>query len=348
MRVIYKLTILFLHGLLFGQPPQGYYSTAENTSGQTLRANLHDIIDDHDAKPYTSGSTDTWDILKEADIDPNNSSNVFLIYTGASVDASQEYGGGSGWNREHVWPTSRGDFKENLPEYTDVHNLRASNINVNSTRKNYTFDNCDNCDSSVFNNLYSTASGVWEPRDEDKGDVARIIFYMDIRYEGNNGERNFEVVEDIPPTSSKLPYHGVLSTLLQWHEQDPVDDFERNRNNVIYSYQGNRNPFIDYPNLVDFIWGNQQQVSWSSTLSINSQYEPTDIVFPNPVYLGYLKINPDLNPHRIEIFDVHGKKIKILLSGPKIIKTPSVPGIYFLKLYLDNSIISKKILVGKL
>jgi endonuclease I len=342
-----QLGIFFVSNLVFGQVPQGYYNAAENKSDQDLRAALHNIIDDHSGFSYTSSSTDTWDILKESDADPNNPNNVILIYTRESVNGNQEYAGGDGWNREHVWAKSRGDFDTRIPEGSDVHNLRASNIGVNSTRLNYSFDDCtsNSCDET-YGNYYN--SSVFEPRDEDKGDVARIIFYMDVRYEGDDGELDLEVNENIPSVSSKLPYHGVLSTLLEWHELDPVDDFERNRNDVIYSYQGNRNPFIDHPNLVDFLWGDQQQVEWSSTLTSSLELEKANLVFPNPVSAAYLNIKSDLNPNHIEVFDVQGKKLNVFNGALKQIKTPAVPGIYFLRFHFDHNVIHKKIIVGSM
>ena len=97
---------------------------------------------------------------------------------------------------------------------------------------------------------------------------------MDVRYNGDDGNLDLEVVDYIPSQDGE---HGVLSTLLQWHEDDPVDDFERNRNDVIYSYQDNRNPFIDHPNLVDYLWGNLEQMNW--TLSNDLQLENSNIVY---------------------------------------------------------------------
>ena len=90
---------LLAPSLSIGQIPSGYYNTAENKSDQALRLALHNIINDHIDYPYTSSFTDTWDILKVSDADPNNANNVILIYTGESVNGPQEY---DGWNREHV------------------------------------------------------------------------------------------------------------------------------------------------------------------------------------------------------------------------------------------------------
>ena len=338
---LFQLVLILVSQLIFGQIPHGYYDSADNLSGQDLRAALHNIIDDHTEFSYSSSSTDTWDILKEADADPNNSTNVIIIYSGESVNGPQEYNGGSGWNREHVWPQSLGDFNTSRGIGTDVHNLRACTQSLNSSRGNLNYDNCVGCSFDNYGNKSSNL--VWEPRDEDKGDVARIIFYMDVRYNGDDGNLDLEVVDYIPSQDGE---HGVLSTLLQWHEDDPVDDFERNRNDVIYSYQDNRNPFIDHPNLVDYLWGNLEQMNW--TLSNDLQLENSNIVYPNPVYSGYINIKSDLNHNRIEIFDVHGKKVKAFEGTTDRIKAPATSGVYFLKFHFDQKVIHKKIIVGSI
>ena len=105
----------------FSQIPSGYYNTAENKADEVLKFELNQIIDNHTTFPYTSSNTDTWDILKETDRDPNNSSNIILIYSGVSVDGAQEYNNGNGWTREHIWAKSRGDFGTEEGQGTDVH-----------------------------------------------------------------------------------------------------------------------------------------------------------------------------------------------------------------------------------
>ena len=337
------LTAFSFYIPLHAQIPNGYYNSAENKSEQALRLALHNIIDDHTDYPYSSGSTDTWDILKVADADPNNTNNVILIYTRESVNGPQEY---DGWNREHVWAKSRGDFGTSRPMGTDVHNLRASNINVNSTRSNYSFDDCTtNSCNQIYGNSYSNSALVFEPRDEDKGDVARIIFYMVVRYEGDSGEEDLEMTEGILSTSSKLPLHGVRSTLLQWHELDPVDDFERNRNDVIYSYQGNRNPFIDHPELVDYIWGDQQQAAWNSSLSNPTLQTDFELFIANPVQTSYVNIPPNINASSIALYNLQGKQMNRLPGSAERIKMPATSGIYFLQFVFDQSVVNKRIVV---
>jgi hypothetical protein len=229
---------------------------------------------------------------------------------------------------------------------TDVHNLRASNINVNSTRSNYSFDDCtsSNC-NQIYGNSYSSSALVFEPRDEDKGDVARIIFYMDVRYEGDSGEEDLEMTENILSSSSKSPRHGVRSTLLEWHELDPVDDFERNRNDVIYSYQHNRNPFIDYPELVDYIWGDQQQAAWNSSLSNPTVQTDFELFIPNPVQTSYVDIPPNISTSSIALYNLQGKQMIRLPGSSERIKMPATSGIYFLQLVFDQSVVNKQIVV---
>ncbi len=139
------------------------------------------------------------------------------------------------------------------PMYGDVHNLKPADASVNQDKSNKDFDNGGTQHPEATGCYYT--SSTWEPRDEVKGDIARIIFYMDTRYEGTNGEIDLTVVDEI--NTYPLPEHGKLSTLLEWNLQDPPDEFERNRNNVIFSWQKNRNPFIDHPEFAELIWGDQ-------------------------------------------------------------------------------------------
>ncbi len=251
--------LFFGIGLSTAQVPSGYYSTAEGLTGESLKSALNDIIDDHVKFSYTSSNTDVWDILKETDRDTIDPTKVILIYTGWTVDAEQEYNAGSGWTREHVWAKSRGNFGTSQGAGTDVHALRPCDVSVNSARNNRWFGigEYEYIDGDGPTGCYtSTSSWVWEPRDEVKGDIARMMFYMDTRYEGENGELDLQLIDSIPSdNNTNEPIHGLFSVLRQWHIDDPVDDWERNRNDVIYSYQGNRNPFIDHPEFVGKIWG---------------------------------------------------------------------------------------------
>lgn len=260
-KIIFISIIIFfftLHG--FSQIPKDYYFSVENLSGSILKTALNNIIKNHKEFPYTSRETDTWDILKLSDQDPDNPENVILFYTGISVNSQQEYNDRKGWNREHIWSKSRGSFGNHPGPGTDVHALRPCDIRVNSSKNNRWFAECDR---PLFNDAKYKLTGPWisrtewvvKPRNKVKGDVARMIFYMAVRYEGENGEPNLELINYIPEDKeSKLPLYAKLSDLIKWHEEDRVDDFERRRNDIIYKYQHNRNPFIDHPEYVKMIW----------------------------------------------------------------------------------------------
>jgi len=232
--------------------PAGYYSGTDGKFGNSLKSQLHYIIRNHVRFPYSSSSTDTWDILKQSDKDTTNPANVILIYTGWTLDGEAEYNNGNGWNREHVWPNSHGFPNSGDTAYTDVHHLRPSNIAVNGARGNKDFDNGGNqyFTGGQPTNCF-TDGDSWEPRPEVKGDIARMVMYMASRYEGFSGY-DLELV-DYTGTPSQ-PILGKQSTLLAWNRQDPPDDYERNRNEVIYSYQHNRNPFVDHPEFADRIY----------------------------------------------------------------------------------------------
>ena len=227
-----------------------YYSGTQNLWGSALKNALHNIIDDHTEYPYSSSSPDVWDMLKDADEDPENTDNVILLYTGWSYSKSdQNTGDIYGWNREHVWAKAHGDFGTSPPAGTDGHHLRPTDVTVNSARGSLDFDTGGSLytdDDGATECRYDSDS--WEPWDEAKGDVARMMYYMVIRYEGDDTSFDLELVDYTPSAPSGQPLFGKLSTLYQWHQNDPVSDWEKRRNERIYTnWQHNRNPFIDYP-----------------------------------------------------------------------------------------------------
>lgn len=260
----------------FAQIPDGYYNSANGLTGESLKSALHEIIKNHVEFPYTSSSTDTWDIIKESDKDTANPNNVIMFYSGWSVNAEQEYNNATGWSREHVWAKSHGDFGTDLGAGTDCHHLRPADISVNSARGNDDFDTGGTIyvDGDGTTDC-RTDSDSWEPRDAVKGDVARMLFYMAVRY------NDLDVVPGNPDDST-VGELGDLDSLLVWHATDIADDYEMNRNNVVYNWQKNRNPFIDLPELVDYVFGTKSAEIWNSSSSINN-YQNEMRFYPNPV-----------------------------------------------------------------
>ncbi|MFS0656844.1 endonuclease I family protein [Bacillus sp. 179-C3.3 HS] len=224
-----------------------YYQSAKGKSGSALKKALHDIIDDHTQLSYS----EVWNALKATDEDPNNRNNVLLLYSGISRSKQSNGGNVGQWNREHVWAKSHGNFGTSQGPGTDLHHLRATDVQTNSTRGNLDFDLGGNEYKGAPGNFYDGDS--FEPHNRVKGDVARMLFYMAVRYEGDDRFPDLELNNKV--NNGSAPLHGKMSVLLKWHQQDPVDQMERNRNNIIdQSYQHNRNPFIDHPEWVSAIW----------------------------------------------------------------------------------------------
>ncbi|GAB1513327.1 endonuclease I family protein [Actinophytocola sp. KF-1] len=227
--------------------PPGYYDAAEGKTGAELHAALHQIIANGTHLSYD----DVWDALKVTDEDPANPANVIMIYSGASMPENANGRGADQWNREHTWAKSHGDFGTTPGPGTDLHHLRPSEVDVNATRGNLDFDNGGD---PVPNAPDSRVDGdSFEPRDAVKGDIARGILYMAVRYDGDDGFADLEPNDAVDNGSA--PYMGRISVLLEWHAQDPPDAAEQARNDLIHTrYQNNRNPFIDHPEWADAIW----------------------------------------------------------------------------------------------
>jgi endonuclease I len=225
--------------------PDGYYTTASSLSGSELKTQLKQIINSGAKKlPYTSSTTsDVWDMCEAGDEHPYNSAEVWQIYVEHGINKASHVSGSTGWNREHVWAKSHGDFGTSPGPGTDGHNLRASDALENSNRGNLDFDD--------VNGPRTKNASYYEPPLSAKGDVARSIFYMALRYG--------YTVDNGSGTETR---HGRLDALLEWSELDPVDPYEIRRNNIIYSYQNNRNPFIDHPELVKYIFGDKTSNAW--------------------------------------------------------------------------------------
>ena len=253
LKYLFGFMLAFVAISAEAQIPAGYYSSADGLSGGALKAALHDIIKGHHELSYDSVTI----ALRVTDEDTIDTSKVVCLYTGWTY-GKYDFGNGSeNWNREHVWSKSHGDFGTTPPAGTDLHHLRPADASVNSAKSNRDFNwgTTQYIDGSGPTDCYEDPD-VWEPRDEVKGDVARMIFYMATRYEGDNGEVDLEIIDSVNTSVNKEPLYGKLSTLLAWNQSDPVSTWEQRRNDSIYYlYQHNRNPFIDHPEYIDSIWG---------------------------------------------------------------------------------------------
>lgn len=247
-------------------PPPTYYQAAAGLTGTALKNSLKTIITAGAVQYSYSG---TYTPLRAIHTDPGNTANLLAVYSGTSLGKFSTYFSGADpnttWSREHVWPVSFGLDTFNVDpgftnadagaDYTDLFNLKPALQTVNSDRGNLFFDESSGSITvPPLAPLCSKDTNSWEPRDVEKGDLARTIFYMATRYDGS--DPNTIDLEIGTSPSQSIGRFANLTTLLNWHENDPVSPEERKMNQLIFStYQLNRNPFIDHPEYVAMIWG---------------------------------------------------------------------------------------------
>lgn len=234
--------------------PATYYQNATG-AGETLKQQLKTIVSSgFVARSY--GDARFW--MEITDRDPNNSNNILLAYNRASVEGTWDQG--VTYNREHVFPRSYVPGATTNNSYvgmgSDLFELRPTNPNINSSRGNLPYGTIYGNPPATYGSMTATnGSGTYWNPGADRGDVARALFYMATRYAGTLSLKNGQ------PSVGQM---GDLESLLHWHYTDQVDNFERRKNQYTYSqalnpqyYQGNRNPFIDHPEYVWTIFGNQ-------------------------------------------------------------------------------------------
>lgn len=248
------LVIVFLLPITVFSQNLGYYKLCEGLAGDSLKSCLHDIIEVHKSFPYTSDKMDVWDVLKISDRDTLDSTRVICVYSGVSCSANAE---AKEWEREHIWSQSHGQFGRYKKAGTDLHHLKPVLSITNRSKGKSNRDFAEGGEELLMNDGSSTkcfvSDSTFEPRSEVKGDIARMLFYMAVRWEGDEEPYDLELVDYVTRNDGSANY-GKLSTLLKWHQEDPVDNFETFRNEIIFNYQKNRNPFIDHPEWVFLIW----------------------------------------------------------------------------------------------
>jgi endonuclease I len=339
-----KIKLLFLLLLPFiclAQIPAYYSSidfshTSNNLKNQltTLITNTHTIN-----LPYTAtGTTDVWDALSQTDLDPNNSNNVLLVYgyndsdTDIINDRTRDKNAqchtsscNGLWVREHTYARSLGTPNLGFDlAGSDAHHLRAIDSQLNSLRSNRIYDD-------GIGNAAVLPNGNWYPGDEWKGDIARMMMYMYVRYPAQclatnigAGSTNFSTFGDMP------------NIFLEWNTEDPVSQYELNRNNILNTLQGNRNPFIDNPYLATIIWNGPAANETWGLLSIKQNSLSQMIVYPT-ITTDYIYIsNPNNNNFTYSIYNNIGQNIKTNTTTDKIDISNNSKGLYFIKLTNDN------------
>ena len=287
-----KRTVLLFISLSFvllatAQAPSNYYNSANGLTGNQLKMALHNIIKGHTTISYSQiwdafWSTDNkgdgivWDMYS----DVPGGTPAYVYHLGED-QCGNYHGEGDCYNREHSWPQSW--FNSQTTPRTDLHHIFATDGQVNHDRAAYPFGEV-RTPSSTFTNGSKLGPSktpgytgtVFEPIDEYKGDFARALMYMSVRYyteDGSWGSSDMTTKSEIKPWAIQL--------LMRWNEQDPVSQKEIDRNNVIYTdYQHNRNPFVDHPEYARMIW----DPTWNAV----EVEEEAVFLFPNPIERGQI------------------------------------------------------------
>jgi endonuclease I len=331
--------------------PIDYYSSIDfSKNGNALKVQLSQLISNTHTTDivYTSSRTDTWDVLRISDLQSQNSSNVLLMYGFNDYDGSFindrtrdvietcHLGSCVGkWNREHVYAKSLAKpslVTNKRGSGTDVHNLRAIDSQKNSQRNNRLFADSSGNSKIIGNYFY--------PGDEWKGDVARIIMYMYLRY-----PTQCEAVNLANGSTSYSSKNDMPNLFLEWNQDDPVSILELKRNNVIYSYQGNRNPFIDNPYLATLIWnGPIANDTWG--VVPKKEVVSISISISSTITKRIIEINGLLNDDfKVLIYNQLNQKI-IYSSEIKTIDISSFPsGFYVIKVEGITGIFESKFII---
>lgn len=274
-------------------PVLAYYAPADGKQNSTLKTAMCGIIYNRTEKNYD----DLWTAFQTTDVRSDgkiwdmysNITNYTPVTSGSSYSVE-----GDSYNREHSWPQSW--FSSNAPMYTDLHHIYPTDGFVNGKRSNYPFGETNNPTYSSENGFsklgpcsYDGYTGVvFEPADEYKGDFARTYFYMVTCYEEKLADWYAGNADGIQATIDGSTYPAFtewqLNMLMEWAKNDPVSEKEINRNNAVYAIQNNRNPFIDYPGLQEYIWG----ICTNDVFDYDDYVEP---VYSTPVTIPELTIS---------------------------------------------------------
>jgi len=330
--------LLLLFVTLFGQIPPNYYSAANGKKQTELKITLSEII----TNGYVQRTyKELWTDFQTTDMRPDG--KVWDIYSNCTFTFGVDQDSGSGgtsecekYNREHSVPNSW--FGGTVyPMYTDLFHLYPTDKYVNGQRDNFPYGETNS--TLMYGNGSKKGAGssefgylgiVFEPTDEYKGDLARTYFYMATRYLNTNfGQKDQgDVVFSYNSSTCNLTSYAV-SLFLKWHRNDPVSEKEINRNNAIYGIQKNRNPYIDYPELVEHIWGELQELPFELNVSVNQYVSNIKIT---RCYTG-ICIEGVLPDTKIELYSIIGQKIFTVSTHQNYISFETLKqGVYIVKI----------------
>lgn len=356
MKKLLPIFFVFFGFSVSAQAPSGYYSAAYHKKGYALRVALHNIIDSSDSLSYK----ELWDAYQQTDKNPQNN-KVWDMYSdnpdGTAAyyyDFSDRCGNyrdeGDCYNREHSIPQSW--FGEQMPMRTDLFHVYPTDGYVNNKRANYPFGEVDHVQwvSTNGSKLGTGAADgpsdtVFEPIDAYKGDFARSVLYMAVRYMDQNLGCT---TQSMYASGSLKPW--ALLLMLRWHAQDPVSQKEIDRNNAVFAIQHNRNPFIDHPELAGKIWGEDSVNAFDPNAVPDYNANALLTVCPNPTSDKVTVTLSDAfqGPVTVRLFNAAGELLLVqTASGGESVQLElkdCFPGFYLIRISGDNFVLNRKLL----
>lgn len=361
-KLLLSITLL-IASLGFAQIPSGYYDTATG-SGYTLKTQLKVIISNgHIDQGY--GALYNAYVTSDNDSFYENDDTVLDMYSenpaGADPYNYNHNGRTCGnynsendcYNREHIFP--QGFFNSQTPMRTDIHHVVPTDGYVNGIRGSFPFGEVTNPDHTTNNgskrgpNTFDSYAGtVFEPIDEFKGDIARMLLYFATRYEDDVTDATWDdhstTNNPLNGTNNQVYEDWYIKLLYKWHTDDPVSQREIVRNDAAYTFQGNRNPFIDHPEYVQMIWG--------SVLSVDTFTSLKQVaIYPNPstTQKVTLRVPSTIDIKQVKIYSILGKEVQTLnnptLVDQKFEINNLKKGVYLLKISNDRQSITKKLII---
>ncbi|MDD7528644.1 MAG: endonuclease [Bacteroidales bacterium] len=349
MKKLVLCSLLFVAVAMYAEAPAGYYAAAEGKTNTTLRTALAGVIDGHTVISYKN----LEEYYPSIDARIDNPNRVWDIYSTCEfsfndANCSQKKVCDC-WNKEHTVPQSW--FSKASPMKSDLYHVLPTDARVNNFRGNLPYGEVSDHSSPVCGDSHALGwrsnNVAFEPVDEFKGDIARIYFYMATRYadkcsswsggmfgSGNNGFVS-----------------SVATMLLKWHRNDPVSEKETLRNDAVYKYQKNRNPFVDYPELAEYIWGNKKGEAWySGEMPVKTKTVTFRelAIYPNPA-TDFVTITTEVPEMHYAIVSLSGQMLAqgTVASGESLSLGDLANGMYLLRLQADGKTQVTKIVVNK-
>lgn len=354
-----SLFILMLGSAVLAQAPSNYYNAANGFTGLALKSKLKTIITaGHNGHSYNNLFTDPegfqatdrdWYYENDGSIldmysEKPNGADAYNYYYNNNDKCGNYNSEADCFNGEHVVPQST--YNSAMPMVGDIHQLLPTDGYVNNRRSNFPFANVSSPSWTSTNgsklgnvSIAGYSGNAFEPIDEFKGDIARILFYFATRYETQvDSWTSFKMFDG---SEGQVFKPSFLQILLTWHNMDPVSPMEIARNNAAYIYQGNRNPYIDNPQYVTNIWG--------APLGIEDVALSQSVVYPNPSNTNSVTVSTSAKLTQIQLLNLNGQLVQQIdkpaaTDNYTLSNLPS--GFYLLRLASDTNVTVKKVIVN--